>query len=262
MSVSIIYQHEQRGFADEWRKLLENAGYKVVLAPIGYEVGSHSWQSIVKHDIESADAVLVLLTEKAIEDEWFDWRVQTALDLKKIIIPILLENVNKRSFTLASFQYLMARNQHEREMALKHLTNYLPKPKRKPSCFISYSREDEHFAARLAADLHQKNINIWIDTKSIRAGAVWDNEIQNALKNCTHVLLIATPRSVVSTNVCDEIAFALDKKKTIVPIIIEECELPLRVHRAQRLDFSANYDSALNELLRNLEVSFDETGIA
>ncbi len=256
MSILVIYQHEQRGFADEWYQLLETAGYEIVLAPIGSEVGSDTWQSIAKHDIESADATLVLITQKAVDDEWFNWRVQTAIDSKKQLIPILVENSPiELNHPLAMFQWLPGYDRDSREMLLKHLARFLPKPKRKTSCFISYSREDEPFAVRLADDLHQKNLDVWIDSNSIRAGATWDNEIQNALKKCTHVLLIATSRSVKSSSVCDEVAFALDNNKIVVPIILEACELPLRVHRAQRLDFSADYEFALDELVRNLETS-------
>jgi hypothetical protein len=80
-------------------------------------------------------------------------------------------------------------------------------------------------------------------------GASWDSEIQKALNTCTHVLFIATPTSIASQNVLDEIGFALNKGKVVIPILLVTCELPLRVHRAQWIDFRENYASGIAALM-------------
>jgi hypothetical protein len=122
------------------------------------------------------------------------------------------------------------------------------------SCFISYARADGEFAAKLAASLRDKGVKVWRDVDDIPAGASWDAEIQKALGQCSHLLLVATPESVQSPNVMDEVSFALNKGTTVIPIILKPCELPLRVHRAQWVDFQGNYDDALATLLRHLGI--------
>jgi hypothetical protein len=104
----------------------------------------------------------------------------------------------------------------------------------------------------LAASLRDAKLQVWRDVDNIPAGASWDAEIQKALNECTHLLLVATPESVQSPNVADEISFALNKGKTVIPIILKPCELPLRIHRAQWVDFQVNYEDAVKRLLEHL----------
>ena len=52
------------------------------------------------------------------------------------------------------------------------------------SAFISYSRDDSEFALRLAQDLKAAAASVWLDQLDIRPGVMWDNAIEDALKNC------------------------------------------------------------------------------
>jgi hypothetical protein len=100
--------------------------------------------------------------------------------------------------------------------------------------------------------LVSRGIIAWRDVDDIPAGANWDWEIQEAISRCTHVLFIATASSVKSENVKDELGFARTKGKTIVPLMFDHTELPLRIHRSQALDFTGDMGSALEKLIRNL----------
>lgn len=80
--------------------------------------------------------------------------------------------------------------------------------------FISYSRSDAAFASRLAADLRQHGIDVWIDTDAIHAGVKWSTAIQEGLKSSHLMILIHSPTAAESTNVEDEWQYFLDKKKS------------------------------------------------
>ncbi|MGA3088614.1 MAG: TIR domain-containing protein [Terriglobales bacterium] len=60
------------------------------------------------------------------------------------------------------------------------------------------------------------------------------------------------PASVESDNVMDEVNFALEKKKTVIPIIYRDCEMPLRLGRLQHVDLRQDYGRGLQELLKTL----------
>lgn len=122
-----------------------------------------------------------------------------------------------------------------------------------PYMFVSYSRHNKEFVDRLVADLEQSGFVLWRDTSDIPAGSSWDNQIQDALNGCTHVLLIITPESVASRNVSDEVSYAMDKGKTIIPLLVEDAEMPLRVYRTQYIDFRHDYRSALETLIAQLQ---------
>jgi TIR domain len=115
--------------------------------------------------------------------------------------------------------------------------------------FISYSRKNQNFVFKLAHHLEEEGISLWLDQKDVPAGALWDDVTQNALRNANGLLAIISPDSINSQNVKDELAFAIDHKKLIVPIIYEHCQTPLRLNRLQHIDFTGNYDAAFQQLL-------------
>ena len=120
------------------------------------------------------------------------------------------------------------------------------------SIFLSYSRKDEEFARRIASDLKKSEINIWFDQTDIPKGALWDVEIEKALINCHTIIFILSQDSVKSNNVLDEVYFALGKKKTIIPLKINDCETPFRLRRLQYIDFTKNEETATSELYKTL----------
>ena len=72
-------------------------------------------------------------------------------------------------------------------------------------------------------------------------------------------MIILTTTSVASENVKDEISYALDHNKEIVPILLENCSIPLRLCRVQYEDLRGrNFDSglqAVKDRLRALAAS-------
>jgi len=123
------------------------------------------------------------------------------------------------------------------------------------TAFISYSREDSEFALRLAADLRQAGARIWLDQLDIALGTPWDSMIEQALREAATMLLVLSPASVKSENVRNEISFALQEKKTIIPILRQDCAVPLQLHRLQRVDFRSDYARGMNAVLQELGVT-------
>jgi hypothetical protein len=81
--------------------------------------------------------------------------------------------------------------------------------------FFSYSRYDSVFVLRLASDLRNAGLDIWLDQLDIAPGEHWDNEIEKALNNANTLLAIISPKSIASDNVMDEVSFALEEKKRV-----------------------------------------------
>jgi hypothetical protein len=118
--------------------------------------------------------------------------------------------------------------------------------------FFSYAREDREFALKLASDLRNAEILLWIDQLDIPPGAHWDSEVEAALGRCEAFLVILSPRSMRSRNVLDEVNYALEKGKTIFPVLQQPCDLPFRLKRIQYIDFTTNYKAGLSVCLRHL----------
>ena len=122
--------------------------------------------------------------------------------------------------------------------------------------FFSYSRADgSDFALRLALDLKKEGFNVWIDQQDIRAGSEWDLEIEKALETCDCLLFIETEKSVISNNVLDEVYYALDQDKKVIPVILHDSKTPFRLQRLQHVDFTKHYNAGLTHLIRELNGS-------
>jgi hypothetical protein len=124
-----------------------------------------------------------------------------------------------------------------------------------PKLFFSYSRLDSDFALRLAKDIRRAGVDIWIDQLDRPVGHHWVAAVVMALIESSCVLVILSPSSTASNNVKDEISFALDTGKKIIPVLLKECLAPFRLHRLQHIDFSKEYDGALQQLLSTIKRS-------
>lgn len=111
--------------------------------------------------------------------------------------------------------------------------------------FISYAREDVEFALRLADDLRSAGVAVWIDKRDIRRGARWDEEVERALVAHDEIVVILSPVSVASQHVMDEVAYALDENKRVVPVLYQPCKIPLLIRRVQYVDFTRSYEEGL-----------------
>ncbi len=119
--------------------------------------------------------------------------------------------------------------------------------------FISYSRKDTDFVNRFIERLRGAGVNLWID-KNIKLGGRWDNSIETALESCNDILIMASKNSMESNNVMDEVAYALEENKRVIPIRIEDCEMNFRLRRIQHLDYFEDEDKAFDRLLNALNV--------
>jgi hypothetical protein len=116
--------------------------------------------------------------------------------------------------------------------------------------FISYASNDAEFALRLARHLRVAGAAIWIDKLDIAAGVRWDRAVQHGLEVCPRLLVILSPSSVSSENVLDEVSYALDEGKEVIPALYRDCQIPFRLRRLQRIDIR----NGIAELLQALGV--------
>ena len=123
-----------------------------------------------------------------------------------------------------------------------------------PTAFISYSREDSEFVLRMAQDLKAAGASVWMDQLDIQPGQRWARALQDAIANAPRFLVILSPHSVSSTNVEDEVAFALEERKMIIPVLFCDCKVPFQLRPFQYADFRTDYDRGLKILLHTLGV--------
>lgn len=117
--------------------------------------------------------------------------------------------------------------------------------KRKTRLFLSYGRRDAaELANRLNVDLEALGYEVWRDTREIRAGKEWEEQISDGLRSTQVVIALLSPHAVRrasdpnspdnSDSVClDELTFARFSAPPtpIVPVMAVPCEPPFAVFR-------------------------------
>lgn len=157
-----------------------------------------------------------------------------------------------------SHQTTTTRNYRLRSEAIENITKIVDPV----TSFISYSRTDADFVLRLCQDLRAAGISIWLDKLDIRPGEDWDESIARGLAECGRMVIVLSPTSVASDNVLDEVGHALSKKKPIIPILLQDCEVPYRLNRIQYIDFRNSYDDGFKQLSLAMQGSMAGPGEA
>jgi WD40 repeat protein len=123
--------------------------------------------------------------------------------------------------------------------------------------FISYGRADaSDFAGRLFRDLERDGFTVWMDRDRIDPGAPFDARIEAGIRGSDVVLAAMSRRSLEPDSICrDEVTFALQNYKTLVPLRIDPDPAvtpTLLLARRNWLDFTGGYDEGLASLRRFL----------
>ena len=150
-----------------------------------------------------------------------------------------------------------------------------PANAKKTRLFLSYGRRDAtDLAERLRGDLEARGYEIWQDTRRIRSGREWEQEIQDGLHSAQVVIALLSPHAVRMAHdpsspdsldsVClDEISFArfAEPPKQIIPVMAKTCQPPFCIFRLDYVDLCAwkeaedCYQRGLARLLESIDVA-------
>ena len=105
-----------------------------------------------------------------------------------------------------------------------------------PDIFLSYNREDQAVARRFAEAFGAEGFEVWWDA-TLKSGEAYDEVTETALRTAKAVVVLWSPRSVVSRWVRAEATLA-DRNKTLVPCTIEPCDRPIMFELTQTAELS------------------------
>jgi TolB-like protein/Tfp pilus assembly protein PilF len=105
-----------------------------------------------------------------------------------------------------------------------------------PDIFLSYNREDQAVAQYFAEAFERAGLSVWWDV-ALRSGETYDTVTEQALRSAKAVVVLWSPRSVVSRWVRAEATIA-DRLRTLVPATIEPCDRPIMFELTQTADLT------------------------
>lgn len=127
------------------------------------------------------------------------------------------------------------------------------------SVFVSYSSKDIKLVKQIVEVLRQMGITYWKAPEMIPAGSSYAREIPRAIRECEIFLLVLSKQSQASIWVEKEIDNAINHRKVIVPIQIDEeplCEMfRFYLNNIQTIFYKDDYQKdfeALKTRLREL----------
>lgn len=122
--------------------------------------------------------------------------------------------------------------------------------------FVSHSHKDDIFVDELQERLQALGYETWIDHVHIPGGKHWDDVVEQMLTECDTMIVVLSQASVESLEVKTEWSEFKDQGKSIIPVIVEDCKIPLRLRLLQNIDFSptgtGDYESKLRRLINSL----------
>lgn len=103
--------------------------------------------------------------------------------------------------------------------------------------FISYSNHDRELVNLVARELEARGFDIWMDVLDLKPGQEWTKILENAIKNAGVFLVFLTPSAASSQFVRNEIVMAQDERLPIIPVKMEECDVPIQIRALQYITY-------------------------
>lgn len=124
--------------------------------------------------------------------------------------------------------------------------------------FLSHSSVDKSIVISVALDLQEKGISTWLDAFDILPGESITSKINRGLEECEFVLLFLSNNSVKSNWVTKEWETMLwdeinSGKIKIIPVKLEECEIPKILQTKKYIDLSKNYSDGLFQIIQTIK---------
>ncbi|WP_298500797.1 toll/interleukin-1 receptor domain-containing protein [uncultured Methanobrevibacter sp.] len=250
----IAYDDEDSSVAEDVCSVFESNGIKCWMK--GRDVGVENLTDKIFDAINRADLMVLISSRHSNNSNFIATEVNLAFTSQ---VPMIIFKIDESDFGAIEFfvankrQIQASNNPSEKfkqlfDDSLKILdikpdpkpvsvpepvlddTSSLKKPFKaysgdKPFIFISYAHKD---AALVFGDIkrfHDEGYPIWYD-QGLTPGQEWDDEIAQALIDCSLLVVFISRNSMASKNVQDEIKMALNRDIDIVPIYFEEAKLP------------------------------------
>jgi hypothetical protein len=120
--------------------------------------------------------------------------------------------------------------------------------------FISYSHTDKGFVDKLAYQLISRKVSVWLDRWELHAGDSLLQRVQGAISGASGLLVILSKASVQSEWCRKELNAGLvrelDEKRVVaVPVLLEDCDVPLFLRDKIYADFRHDFDDGLRTVM-------------
>jgi len=123
--------------------------------------------------------------------------------------------------------------------------------------FVSYSYDDKSFVVWLVERLAQEDLSVWYDMDEINVGDSLNKKIEEGIKSSSFIIIVLSKSGVKSKWVNYELNTALvysaqKQGVKILPVLIDDADIPPNLSSIRYADFTKNKDLALQELIKTI----------
>jgi len=125
------------------------------------------------------------------------------------------------------------------------------------SVFICHASANKPFVRKLCKDLRRFGVQVWLDEREISVGDSLHEAIAGGLEGSDYTIVVLSGIAISRPWVKKEIAASLHLeieagRKKILPIVIDDCPVPLFLKDKRYADFRRSYSQGLADLLSAL----------
>lgn len=141
--------------------------------------------------------------------------------------------------------------------ASKHLAVSKHDETRKIDVFISYSSRNRAIVLPLVESLRSHGYNVWVDQGGLHGASQWSEQIVAAIQDTNSFILVSSGHSFASHNVVKEVSLASEQRKPVIPVFIEETEVPkslqYQLAGLQRVEYDElNHEESMQRIVEAL----------
>jgi hypothetical protein len=103
--------------------------------------------------------------------------------------------------------------------------------------FVSYSRADLSLVLPIVALLRTTQNHVFIDVDSIQLGKLWEPQLLRSIRNAALVIVFWCRHSAASPWVERELREAIEMRKNVLPLLLDNTPVPEALRKFQTLDF-------------------------
>lgn len=187
------------------RNILEENGFEPIMFYLRCLSDHDEIEDLIKREIDAREWFLLVDSENARKSNWVKTEVEyiRSKNTEKIISVNLEDNDSIRPI-------------------LDRISNSM-------RIFFSYSHKDYHLAKMIADKCVERDLKVFLDVDSIRAGDIFADQILSSLKEASEkgcVVLIISSNYLQSGYAKKELDFAVANNAFLLPVIVNDIELP------------------------------------
>lgn len=262
--IFISYSREDYLFVENLSNTLRDKGIQIWLDRENIPAGT-DWQKAIETGLLGASLIIYVASKHSATSQWMNVELATFLQLKKRIIPIVLDEAGARNLPSPLKQIQWVDFRSDNKIGFKELFDGIaflkrspkiehPKLKSKGYVFISYADEDKLFVADLKIFLGKHDYAYWEFEESSRDYNVdYSLELEGVISGAACTLSVISPNWKQSRVSMQEFQFSKDVGTPVFILKVDDPGPTLVLSGLTPIDFTHDRDKGFVRLDKALK---------